>query len=81
MESRKILSVEIMWILFIVNTAESCLLLAGPKAQPTSVRHQIRILDIFATFYALFEKMLNRILSILEVFATFYALFQFLKGS
>ena len=33
------------------------LLLAGPKAQPTSVRHQIRILDIFATFDALFEKI------------------------
>ena len=31
------------------------LLLAGPKAQPTSVRQQIRILDIIATFDALFE--------------------------
>ena len=39
------------------------------EAQPTSVRQQIRILDIFATFDALFEKN-----CILEVFATFDAL-------
>ena len=37
---------------FLVYTS---LLLAGPKAQPTSVRQQIRILDIIATFDALFE--------------------------